>query len=242
MLSSIENEREQDQGQQQAQQQQAQQQGHDQDPFRERSSRRSHVPPLDSSAGRLLMVEVAATIKFFISKFSFVRAAFCFHTTSLSCNYGMGNDVRDGIRNPRGSSTSGENDSRMSPRSLLLHALYTSAPAPSTSASAGDPASAPRSRSGSGSISGSRNFLRVSHSMLLSPSLSTFIPFNLPCTSHPLTEIFFFFLLSYYFPFLPFFFLLPASYLLLSLFLLPSYFFLLSPTFFSCTLGPRECE
>lgn len=201
ILSSIENEREQEQEQRQAQQQQAQQQEHDQNPYRERSGRRSHVPQLDSSAGRLLMVEVAATIKFFISKFSFVRAAFCFHTTSLSCNYGMGSDVRDGVRTARGTSTSGENGSRMSPRSLLLHALYTSAPAPSTSASAspGDPASPPRSGSGagSGSISGSRKFVRVSHSLLLSLSLSTFIPFNLPCISHPLTKIFLFFLSSY---------------------------------------------
>ena len=201
MLSSIENEREQEQekDQQQAQQEQEQQQ----DPYRESGSRRSHVPRLDASAGRLLMVEVAATIKFFILKFSFVRSAFCFHTTSLSCNYGMGSDIRDGVRTTRGNSTSSENDSRMSPRSLLLHALYTSAPAPSASASSspGDPASAPHSGSGSTSGSGSRKFGRVSHSLLLSPS--PFIQSYLPCVSHPLTLIFLllpsvFFFLSFF--------------------------------------------
>ena len=213
MLSSIENEREQEQ--EQEQQQAKREQDLEQDPYREGSGRRSHVPRLDGSAGRLLMVEVAATIKFFILKFAFVRAAFCFHTTSLSCNYGMGSDVRDGVRTTRGSSTSSENDSRMSPRSLLLHALYTSAPAPSASASPGDPSSAPRSgsgsisRSGSGSGSGSvsRKFGRVSHTSLLSLSLSTFIPSYWPFITYPLNSRFFLLLHSFFLPSFFFFFL-----------------------------------
>jgi hypothetical protein len=198
MLSSIENEREQEQAQQD--QQQAQQgQEQQQDPYRERSSRRSHIPPQDGSAGRLLMVEVAATIKFFILKFAFVRSAFCFHTTSLSCNFGMGSDVRDGVRTTRGSSTYSELDSRLSPRSLLLHALYTSAPAPS--ASPGDPSSAPRS--GSGSTSVSRKFGRVSQSLLLSPP--PLVQSYLPCVTHPLTQFLLLLLSSFFFFF--FFFL-----------------------------------
>ena len=128
---------------------------HEQDHYKERSRSRTTTPQLDSSAGRLLVVEVAATIKFFISKFSFVRASFCFHTSSLSCNYGMQNDVRDGVRTARGSSTGSEHDSRMSPRSLLLHVLHTAEPLPSTVSH--------RSSSGSssGSASSSRKLRKV---------------------------------------------------------------------------------
>lgn len=182
----------------------------EQDHYKGRSRSRTTTPQLDSSAGRLLVVEVAATIKFFISKFSFVRTSFCFHTSSLSCNYGMQNDVRDGVRTVRGSSASSEHDSRMSPRSLLLHALQTAEPLPSTVTST----VTNRSGSSSGLASNSRKSRKVSYSLLI--STSTFLqPYVYSVThsaifilippslslSHPRL---FFFLLSQLFLSLPF--------------------------------------
>ena len=163
-LSSMVNEKKvgQKQGKEVEEEEENQEHEHERDHYKERSRGRTIAPHLDTSAGRLLLVEVAATIKFFISKFSFVRASFCFHTSSLSCNYGMQSDVRDGVRTARGSSTGSEHDSRMSPRSLLLHALHTAEPLSSTATST------VTHRSGSGSstrsASNSRKLRKVNPS------------------------------------------------------------------------------
>ena len=176
-ISSMVNEKKVGQEQAKEVEEEEENQEHAQDHYKERNRSRSRTitPQLDTSPARLLLVEVAATIKFFISKFSFVRASFCFRTSSLSCNYGMQSDVRDGVRTARGSSTSSEHDSRMSPRSLLLHALHTAEPLPSTATST----VTHRSSSGSstGSASNSRKLRKVNLSLAFTTHLtSTVLP------------------------------------------------------------------